>query len=71
MSGIRVLRGTPGCDEDWLDWGKAASVEVTSEDENYPIESALRETRIGATFPRLNLPAANFGPGGKQGQTSN
>ena len=28
-------------DQGWLDLNKAASVEVSSEDENYPIESAL------------------------------
>jgi hypothetical protein len=28
-------------DEDWLDVGRAASVEVTSEENGYPIESAL------------------------------
>jgi hypothetical protein len=27
--------------EDWLDVGRAASVEVTSEENGYPIESAL------------------------------
>jgi hypothetical protein len=28
-------------DEDWLDVGRVASVEVTSEEDGYPIESAL------------------------------
>ena len=38
---IGVPQGAPAWDESWLDLDKAASVEITSEDENYPIESAL------------------------------
>jgi hypothetical protein len=38
---IRVPQIAPAWDQGWLDLDKAASVEVTSEDENYPIESAL------------------------------
>ena len=37
---IRVPQIAPG-DQGWLDVNEAASVEVSSEDENYPIESAL------------------------------
>ena len=35
--------------EDWLDLGRAASVEVTSEENGYPIESALlaEATKVG------------------------
>jgi hypothetical protein len=38
---VRVPQITPARDQGWLDVNKAASVEVSSEDENYPIESAL------------------------------
>jgi XRCC1 N terminal domain len=38
---IRVPQIAPARDQGWLDVNKAASVEVSSEDENYPIESAL------------------------------
>jgi len=38
---IRVPQTAPTQDQDWLDVNQAASVEVSSEDENYPIESAL------------------------------
>jgi hypothetical protein len=38
---IRVPQIAPAWDQGWLDLDKAASVEVTSEDENYPIKSAL------------------------------
>jgi hypothetical protein len=44
---IRVPQGSPAWDESWLDLDKAASVEVTSEDENYPIESALLADKKG------------------------
>jgi hypothetical protein len=36
-----VPQTAPTRDQGWLDVNQAASVEVTSEDENYPIESAL------------------------------
>jgi hypothetical protein len=38
---IRVPQISPPWDQGWLDVNKTASVEVSSEDENYPIESAL------------------------------
>jgi hypothetical protein len=38
---IRVPQIAPARDQGWLDVNKAASVEVSSEDQNYPIESAL------------------------------
>jgi hypothetical protein len=38
---IRVPQMAAAWDQGWLDLDKAASVEVTSEDESYPIESAL------------------------------
>jgi hypothetical protein len=38
---IQIPQGAPAWDESWLDLDKAASIEVTSEDVNYPIESAL------------------------------
>ncbi|MGA7925186.1 MAG: hypothetical protein WCA20_04250 [Candidatus Sulfotelmatobacter sp.] len=38
---IRVPQTAPTRDQGWLDLNQAASVEVSSEDENYPIESAL------------------------------
>jgi hypothetical protein len=38
---IRVPKIAGDWDQGWLDLDKAASVEVSSEDENYPIESAL------------------------------
>ena len=38
---IRVPQIAPARDQGWLDLNKAASVEVSSEDENHPIESAL------------------------------
>jgi hypothetical protein len=38
---IRVPQTAPTRDEGWLDVNQAASVEVSSEDENFPIESAL------------------------------
>jgi hypothetical protein len=38
---IRVPQIAPAWDQGWLDVNKAAWVEVSSEDENYPIESAL------------------------------
>ena len=31
----------PSRNEDWLDLGRAAVVEVTSEEKDYPVESAL------------------------------
>src|SRR3989454_7337866 len=42
-----IPHGAPFFDQGWLDVGKAASVEVTSEDQIYPIECALlpREKR--------------------------
>jgi hypothetical protein len=40
---IRVPQIATAWDQGWLDLNKAASVEVSSEDENYPIESALLE----------------------------
>ena len=36
-----IPHGAPFFDQGWLDVGKAASVEVTSEDQIYPIECAL------------------------------
>jgi len=38
---IRIPQIAAACDQGWLDLNKAASVEVSSEDQNYPIESAL------------------------------
>jgi hypothetical protein len=38
---IRAPQFAPVGDQGWLDLSKVASVEVTSEDEKYPIESAL------------------------------
>jgi hypothetical protein len=38
---IQVPQIAAAWDQGWLDLNKAASVEVSSEDENYPIESAL------------------------------
>ena len=38
---IRVPQGAPAWDESWLDLDKAPSVEVTSEEKDYGIESAL------------------------------
>ncbi len=38
---IRVPQIAAAWDQGWLDLNKVASVEVSSEDENYPIESAL------------------------------
>jgi len=38
---IRVPQSAPAWDQGWLDVNKVASVEVTSEDQNFPIESAL------------------------------
>lgn len=38
---IRVPQMSAAWEQGWLDLNKAASVEVSSEDENYPIESAL------------------------------
>ena len=38
---IRVPQIAAAWDQSWLDLDKAASVEVSSEDQNYPIESAL------------------------------
>ena len=38
---IRIPQIAAAWDQGWLDLNKAASVEVSSEDENYPIESAL------------------------------
>ena len=38
---IRVTQSAPAWEQGWLDVNKAASVEVTSEDENYPIDDAL------------------------------
>ena len=38
---IRIPQIAPAWDQGWLDLDKLASVEVTSEDENYPIECAL------------------------------
>ena len=36
-----ISRGAPRLDEGWLDLGHAAVVELTSEDKDYPVESAL------------------------------
>jgi len=36
-----IPRDAPHLDEDWLDLERAAVVEVTSEDKDYPVESAL------------------------------
>jgi hypothetical protein len=36
-----ISLGAPRLDEGWLDLGYAAVVEVTSEDKDYPVESAL------------------------------
>jgi hypothetical protein len=44
---IRVPQGAPAWDESWLDLDKVASIEVTSEDVNYPVESALRSDEKG------------------------
>jgi len=38
---VRVPQIAPAWDQGWLDVDQAASVEVSSEDQNYPIESAL------------------------------
>jgi len=38
---IRVPEIVPASEQDWLDVDKSASVEVSSEDENHPIEFAL------------------------------
>jgi hypothetical protein len=38
---IQIPQTAPTGDQGWLDVNEAASVEVSSEDENYPIESAL------------------------------
>ena len=38
---IRVPQCAPAWDQGWLDVNKVASVEVTSEDEDFPVESAL------------------------------
>lgn len=38
---IRVPQSAPAWDQGWLDVNAVASVEVTSEDEYFPIESAL------------------------------
>jgi hypothetical protein len=38
---IPVPEIAPASEQDWLDVNKSASVEVSSEDENYPIEFAL------------------------------
>ncbi len=38
---IRVPQIAPAWDQGWLDVNATASVEVSSEDQNYPIESAL------------------------------
>src|SRR4029077_14246736 len=38
---IRIPQIAAAWDPGWLDLNQAASVEVSSEDENYPIESAL------------------------------
>jgi hypothetical protein len=38
---IRVAQTSPAREQGWLDVNQSASVEVSSEDENYPIESAL------------------------------
>jgi XRCC1 N terminal domain len=38
---IRVPQIAPAWDQGWLDVNKTVSVEVSSEDQNYPIESAL------------------------------
>jgi hypothetical protein len=42
--------------EDWLDLERAATVEVTSEDKNFPIESSL-STKLGQGW-RASLPGA-------------
>src|SRR5712675_2315037 len=36
-----ISQDAPHLDEDWLDLERAAVVEVTSEDKDYPVESAL------------------------------
>ena len=38
---IRVPEIAPAWDQRWLDVNTAASVEVSSEDQNYPIDDAL------------------------------
>lgn len=38
---IRVSQTAPASEQAWLDLNKSTSVEVSSEDENYPIEFAL------------------------------
>ena len=40
---VRIPQIAAAWDQGWLDLNQAASVEVSSEDENYPIESALLE----------------------------
>jgi hypothetical protein len=40
---IRVSQDAPAWDENWLDLDKLASVEITSEEEKFPIEFALIE----------------------------
>jgi hypothetical protein len=44
---IRVSQPVPAREQGWLDVSNIASVEVSSEDENYPIESALLEEEKG------------------------
>lgn len=47
----RIVKPTPAtahAEEDWLDLERIATVEVTSEDKEFPIESSLSsETRQG------------------------
>jgi hypothetical protein len=43
----RALQIAPAWGQGWLDVNKAASVEISSEDENYPIEWALLEDEKG------------------------
>jgi hypothetical protein len=50
--------GTPD-DEGWLDLDRAGVVEVTSEDKEYPVESALDLDPPQASKPRI-LPAHDF-----------
>lgn len=58
-----IPQSVPAGNEDWLDLDRAASAEVTSEDKDYPIESALsageergwRAAKPGTHTIRLNF----------------
>jgi hypothetical protein len=43
----------PSRDEGWLDLDRLAVVEVTSEDKDYPVESALVQEKCGAGVPPI------------------